>query len=219
MDKSASITRRRLLVGAAIASVVAAVPAVANAGKTPSAVLEAIAAHKRAMRHLRQCGRTVDRLDALRNYQTERVHVGNLVTGFDRDGNRTTTPIYAYGHAQIDEHYAAHINSNIALKWPTARAEARRDAAHQELRRLERANKRAANRVGLTAAISAQSAAYAAENVAAVALILAQPATEAEAKAKKAYMGGRAFGRQTGREWWATEDRIDLIFANAFRVA
>jgi hypothetical protein len=32
-------------------------------------------------------------------------------------------------------------------------------------------------------------------------------------------MGGRAFGRQTGREWWATEDRIDLIFANAFKVA
>lgn len=223
MDKPVSITRRRMLVGAAVASVAVAVPAAAIASAAPSVVMDAIAAHKAAMRHLRKCNRELDRLRALPGYQSERVQVGNLIRGFDDKGERVTQPIYAYTHDEIDAHYGRHIDVQATVGFGARvreRTEAQREAAHKSLRRIERANKRRNKLLGITAAIATEQAAYDAENRAAVALILARPASEAELKAKAAYMGNRrAFGSDMGREWWASEDRAELIYSLGLSVA
>jgi hypothetical protein len=79
---------------------------------------------------------------------------------------------------------------------------------HRELTRMIRARMRFDRTSGYLAAKAAVAAAYRAETGAAVDLILAAPASAAEASTK-----GRYMSRGFDREWWTSEDRASPIVA------
>lgn len=218
MNKPVSITRRTALVALAVGSAALAVPAVAATVTQPSAVIAAIATHKAAHRNLRRIWREVERLESLPGRPPiPRVVFSHLITGYDAEGNKVREPMYAYSHRDLTAECVRHCYS-VEHLWGQPgieRTRQRYDGLHRELTRMIRARKRFDRASGLLATEARQAVATEAEWRALAALILARPATEAEANAKRRYVERNALTR----EWWESPDGLRLIHEGLMQVA
>lgn len=218
MNNPVSITRRAAFVGLAVAGAALAVPVAATAAPArPSGVLEAIAAHKAAVRSMRRIWRHVERLETLPGRPpVPRVFVGHLIT-FERDaeGNDIRTPIYSYSHEDISARCEQRCNPNLFQARQIAATREWYAAKHRELTRLIRARNRFDRASGLQKAQAAQKAAQGAEGAALATLLLSLPATAAEATAKRRYIERTALTR----EWWEAPDVIDRLHEGLMQVA
>ncbi|TCQ80237.1 hypothetical protein EDF68_103290 [Ochrobactrum sp. BH3] len=88
-----------------------------------------------------------------------RVQVGNLLSGWDKEGNQILRPIYAYSDTEVDIHLNRTLQSSINLAWSDvekARTAERYDEKKAELkavlRECDAQNQAIEDRVGMTAA-------------------------------------------------------------------
>lgn len=215
MDKSPVISRRAALVGLAVAAATVSAPVAALASVPRSGgVFGAIAAHKAAVRQLRRAWRNVERLETLPGRPAlPRVLVGKLLY---QGPSGEPAPIYAYDHDEISRQLALRLNPHVHFSGATTAAlQERYTGMHRELTRLIRARKCFDRKSGLPAAEAARTKANDTEMRALTALLLALPATEAEAEAKRRYMR-----RSTLAKMWPECPGItDALLNGLMRVA
>ncbi|MEN5278163.1 hypothetical protein ABE527_14580 [Brucella sp. TWI432] len=87
-----------------------------------------------------------------------RVQVGNLLSGWDNDGNQILRPIYAYSDADVDIHLNRTLQSSLNLAWSdmgkaraAERCEEKKAVLKAVLRECDAQNQIIEDRVGMTA--------------------------------------------------------------------
>ena len=223
MDTRNIVSRRALLKGAPAVAAAALVTMPALATEVPDAVEAAIAQHRRAhatvkaaMAHLDHCEAT---LDANPRYDdSPRVQYGRLLTGQDRDGNDHHEPLYAYSLQELDRQ-CERLCSSASVIWGNRMAAAgiektrtRYAGLKADLVRKVRRSKRHERNAGLPAAQKALRVAFEAEQLAAVAVLLAPPRNAADAADKVRYMRGKESFKAG---WWDAEGLMRAVRHNA----
>ncbi|WP_156461280.1 hypothetical protein [Devosia sp. Root436] len=177
-------------------------------------VLRAINLHRRASEAVDQAlerrNAAQARMEANPRYEWRpRVQVGQYVAM----GGNPGAPIYAYDVDDIERHSKQWQGLGLALHRPEE-AEAYRvkfAGLRDELEAKLRRKKRIEYRSGYSAADKALSAAWRAEEVAAIALVLVQPATPRDEAEKRAYIRGKPSFEMNN---WDVETLFDALRAN-----
>lgn len=157
-------------------------------------VRRAISLHQRADKAVTEAldrrNEAEARMEANPRYESRpRVQVGKYVSM----GGNPERPIYAYDLAEVDQHSEQWQGVGTSLNRPhEAEAyKAKFARLRDDLERQIKRKKRIEQRTGFTAADRALSAAWRAEEHAAMAVLLCRPANATEAAEKRAYMRGK----------------------------
>lgn len=203
MNNPIRTTRRAALIGA-LASTAALAAAtllpVSAAAVTVTLLPDLIRDHRKAWRRLSGISRACGALDDACKIPGARVVVGEMVVDF---ANNTRRPIAVVSYGEIEHHAARYIPSNVRAAWL--------EDKRAELKAAKRRQRYAETKAGITALNAKFRAAVKAEERARIALVLARPATSAEALLKRNYIA-----RSTPfREGWCDDSASFLagVFA------
>lgn len=208
MNNPVRTTRRAALVGALVSTAALAAATllpVSAAAVAVSTLPDLIRAHQKAWRQLSALSRASGDLDDKVKIPAARVVVGEMLDFV----NNTRHPLSVVSYGELEHHAARHIPSNVRAAWLSDK--------RAELRAAIRRKRYAENKAGVTALNAKLRAAVKAEERARIALVLARPATSAEASRKAAYIA-----RSTPfREGWCEDSASFLagMFAGLGEVA
>ena len=197
-----NISRRSALLGGLTSTVALAVPALGGVNKPKANVLaHAIEAHRQHDRLIEACYEEMDAADnrfrATGIDKFPKVQIGNLIVA---GAGEPTRPIYADSHEEIAASFER--RASTLRQWSEAspyyaksleKVTAVFDGFHAELDRLTGLKDEALEQCGFAAAQARLSALQGEERRIGARIILAMPATPAEAEAKRAYMEEHTF--------------------------